>query len=248
MKFPTLKSTGAAVLAALLVAGCAAQAPAPVTPAPKKPATAARPAPAPTPAATPAPPPAPTPTATPQAKPAAPKPTPVPPAAKPAPVPPAAKPAETRVDAVAGRAGGSKMSAADARALVEHHNKARTVVGLKPLKWSTPVATHAQKWADKLAATSCKMEHSSDSDYGENLYKGTQGHFTAVDAARAWEAEKKDLDGALTRANLKEVGHYTQMVWRETARIGCGEATCNKNLLVVCNYDPPGNYLGRKPY
>jgi pathogenesis-related protein 1 len=216
----------AAALAALLAAGCASQAPAPVAPAPKKPAAAASP--------------------TSQAKPVPPKPAPAPaqpqPAAKPA-EPPLPKP-----EVVAGRAVGSKMSGADARALLDHHNKARIAAGLKPLKWSGPVATHAQKWADKLAATSCKMEHSSDSDYGENLYKGTQGYFTALDASKAWEAEKKDLDGPLTRSNLKAVGHYTQMVWRETARVGCGEATCNKNLIVVCNYDPPGNYLGRKPY
>jgi pathogenesis-related protein 1 len=170
---------------------------------------------------------------------------------KPAPPRPAARPAEPALpkpEVVAGRAVGSKMSGADARALLDHHNKARVAVGLKPLRWSSPVATHAQKWAEKLAATTCRMEHSSDSDYGENLYKGTQGHFTALDASRAWEAEKKDLDGPLTRSNLKAVGHYTQMVWRETARIGCGEATCDKNLIVVCNYDPPGNYLGRKPY
>ncbi|HWA13414.1 MAG TPA: CAP domain-containing protein [Burkholderiales bacterium] len=175
-----------------------------------------------------------------QPKPAAPKP--APPSARPA-EPPMPKP-----EVVAGRAVGSRMSGADARALLDHHNKARFAVGLKPLKWSAPVATHAQKWAEKLAATSCRMQHSSDSDYGENLYQGTQGVFTALDASRAWEAEKKDLDGPLTRANLKSVGHYTQMVWRETARVGCGEATCNKTLIVVCNYDPPGNYLGRKPY
>jgi pathogenesis-related protein 1 len=214
------KRAGATVaLAAVLAAGCATQAPAPVTPAPKKRAAATA--------------------VQPQAqpKPAAPK--------------PAAGPAEPplpRPEVVAGRAVGSKMSGADARALLDHHNRARAAVGLKPLRWAAPVAAHAQKWAEKLAATSCRMEHSSDSDYGENLYKGTQGVFTALDASRAWEAEKKDLDGPLTRANLKSVGHYTQMVWRETARVGCGEATCNKALLVVCNYDPPGNYLGRKPY
>lgn len=176
------------------------------------------------------------------------------PAAPPAPPPkPAAtKPAEPkaqpRPEAVAGRASGSKMSNADSKALVDHHNKARSAVGLKPLKWSGALASHAQKWADHLASTTCKMEHSTDSDFGENIYRGTEGYYTALDASKAWEAEKKDLDGPLTRANLKAVGHYTQMVWRETNRVGCGEANCSKNLIVVCNYDPPGNYLGRKPY
>jgi pathogenesis-related protein 1 len=206
----------------LLVAGCASQSPAPVTPAPAKPAS--------------------------QPKPAAPPPKPA--AAKPAPPPVPAKPAEPapKVEAPAGKAAGSKMSAADAKALVDHHNKARVAVGVKPLKWSATLAANAQKWADHLASTTCQMQHSSDGVYGENLYRGTAGHFSASDASKAWEAEKKDYDGPLTRSNLKAVGHYTQMVWRETTRIGCGEVTCAKNLLVVCNYDPPGNYLGRKGY
>jgi hypothetical protein len=30
--------------------------------------------------------------------------------------------------------------------------------------------------------------------------------------------------------------------------MGCGEAMCNKTLIVACNYDPPGNVIGRRPY
>ena len=41
---------------------------------------------------------------------------------------------------------------------------------------------------------------------------------------------------------------YTQMVWRDTTALGCGEAICDKTLIVACNYDPPGNYIGRRPY
>lgn len=223
-KTASMRAGGAWMIAAIFFLGaCATQAPAPVRPAPRKPAPAAPPT-------------------TPPPKPAATKPT----------TQPAAKPAEPKVqsgpEAAAGRASGSKMSNADSKALVDHHNKARGAVGLKPLKWSGTLATHAQKWADHLASTSCKMEHSTDGDFGENIYRGTEGYYTALDASKAWEAEKKDLDGPLTRSNLKAVGHYTQMVWRETTRLGCGEATCGKNLIVVCNYDPPGNYLGRKPY
>jgi len=38
------------------------------------------------------------------------------------------------------------------------------------------------------------------------------------------------------------------MVWRETTAFACGEALCRNTLIVACNYDPPGNVLGRKPY
>jgi hypothetical protein len=36
-------------------------------------------------------------------------------------------------------------------------------------------------------------------------------------------------------------------VARHTA-LGCGEAICDKTLIVACNYDPPGNYIGRRLY
>ena len=42
----------------------------------------------------------------------------------------------------------------------------------------------------------------------------------------------------------------------DTVRIGCGKATCQDNApwgsgaweIWVCNYDPPGNWVGEKPY
>jgi hypothetical protein len=39
------------------------------------------------------------------------------------------------------------------------------------------------------------------------------------------------------------VGHYTQVVWRDTTEVGCGLATANGNDILVCNYNPPGNFL-----
>lgn len=39
--------------------------------------------------------------------------------------------------------------------------------------------------------------------------------------------------------------HFTQVVWRQTKRLGCGAASTDKSgwIFVSCNYDPPGNYL-----
>jgi pathogenesis-related protein 1 len=204
---------------ALALAGCATQGPAPVSPAPKKPAPAAT---------------------LPPAKPA-----------PPATGQPSGKAAtlEPKPDQVPARLGATKMTGKDVQAVLTHHNKVRAAVNVGPVKWSPALAGYAQKWADHLAGGACRMEHRSDSQYGENLFQGTAGHFTGLDAAKNWESEKKSYKGTLLTASMiKPVGHYTQMVWRDTRMLGCGEATCNKMLIVVCNYDPPGNYLGRKPY
>lgn len=49
-------------------------------------------------------------------------------------------------------------------------------------------------------------------------------------------------------------GHFTQVVWASTQRIGCGIRSCPQGVnfngrtyrgsVFVCEYDPPGNYLG----
>jgi hypothetical protein len=47
-----------------------------------------------------------------------------------------------------------------------------------------------------------------------------------------------------------ETGHFTQMVWKNSKRIGCAwnTNTCKSNGMnfykLVCEYDPPGNIVG----
>ncbi|VDP07842.1 unnamed protein product [Schistosoma mattheei] len=39
------------------------------------------------------------------------------------------------------------------------------------------------------------------------------------------------------------------MVWAKTTDIGCGVASCPKNVLsIVCNYSPGGNWNNENPY
>lgn len=143
----------------------------------------------------------------------------------------------------------TRMKPADVRAVLAHHNTVRADVGVGPLRWDDGLAAYAQQWADHLAASGCRLRHRRADTYGENLYQGTAGHYTAIDAARAWASEQTLYGGgAITETNYRRIGHYTQMVWRDTAKVGCGEALCRGTLLVACNYDPPGNTLGRKPY
>lgn len=141
------------------------------------------------------------------------------------------------------------MKQEDRDAILDYHNLVRASVNVSPLQWDDRLAAFAQQWADQLAANGCRMQHRQPNAYGENLYQGTAGRYTAVDAAKGWETEKKRyLGGVLSKKNYARVGHYTQMTWRDSTKMGCGEAVCNGTLLVACNYDPPGNYLGRKPY
>lgn len=144
---------------------------------------------------------------------------------------------------------GSRMSGADAQALLAHHNRVRSEVGVPPLAWSAEVAAFAQDWTDQLARNGCGFAHRQNNRYGENLFMGTAGAFRAVDGSIGWANEKKDWPGGVvSSSNYAKAGHYTQMVWRATTVVGCGETVCNGQLLVACNYAPPGNLLGAAPY
>ncbi len=149
---------------------------------------------------------------------------------------------------------GSKLTPAEARKLLDLHNKVRADVGVGPLVWSAALAAYAQAWADHLAATDCRMKHRPQSGrwkqkYGENLFTGTAGYYDVADAVAAWESEKKYYHGeALNDSNWYDSGHYTQMVWKNTKRLGGAQVVCNGRIIIVCNYDPPGNWIGQKPY
>jgi uncharacterized protein YkwD len=149
---------------------------------------------------------------------------------------------------------GSNLTAQEVQQLMRLHNEARADVRVSPLAWSKKLAIYAQEWADNLASIDCYLRHRPRSgkwkqEYGENLFMGTSGYYGVADAVKSWESEKTYYHGEeLNSSNYHDSGHYTQIVWKNTGQIGCAKAECNGNLIVVCNYNPPGNVLGQKPY
>jgi pathogenesis-related protein 1 len=147
-----------------------------------------------------------------------------------------------------------RLTASETREVLTAHNHARAKVGTPPLVWSVKLASYAQQWANHLASTGCGMEHRPPSGkwkekYGENLFIGTAGYYGVADAVAAWENERSAYHGeAVNLSTFKSYGHYTQLVWRNTRSVGCAKAKCGGNVIIVCNYDPPGNVLGEKPY
>jgi uncharacterized protein YkwD len=149
---------------------------------------------------------------------------------------------------------GSNLSSKEVLQLIGLHNKARADVGVGPMVWSKKLAIYAQEWANNLAYIDCDLRHRPHSgkwkqEYGENLFIGTSGYYRVADAVKFWESEKIYYQGqTLDSSNYHDSGHYTQVVWKTTEEIGSAKAECNGNLIVVCNYNPPGNVLGQKPY
>lgn len=134
-----------------------------------------------------------------------------------------------------------------------HHNLARAYKLEIPLVWDSDLEQYARWWAGQRAAADCEPRHSFPEDdfkLGENIYWGSGSTWTPGDAVRAWVEEGRYYDYETNSCEDGKVcGHYTQVVWRNTRRIGCARVVCTDgDVFMTCNYDPPGNYIGERPY
>ncbi|XP_053324446.1 uncharacterized protein LOC128498250 [Spea bombifrons] len=110
----------------------------------------------------------------------------------------------------------------------------------------------------KLYAAKCIWEHNEERGYtGENLFLMSGSGLDVELGLSDWHRERDYYNFTTSTCQEEKMcGHYTQMVWAETERVGCGEHFCEKiegfdepNVyFLVCNYKPPGNFRGKRPY
>jgi hypothetical protein len=132
--------------------------------------------------------------------------------------------------------------------LLAAHNKYRAEVGAPPLQWSADLAASAKAWADHLASTGT-FEHGG-TDTGQNLWQGTSGFFSITQMVDGWGSEKQfykvgTFPNVSTTGHWEDVGHYTQMIWKNTTQVGGAISSGNGNDVLVCHYNPAGNVLGQ---
>lgn len=135
-----------------------------------------------------------------------------------------------------------------ASTMVSLHNAVRARVGVGPMTWSDELAGVAQEWANHLI-TNGQFVHSHNPNYGENLYEIQGAAATPNMVVKAWADEVSDYNyTANACVGSKMCGHYTQIVWADTSQVGCAMAKAGSREVWVCEYNPPGNYIGRRPY
>lgn len=134
--------------------------------------------------------------------------------------------------------------------ILEEHNKERRILGIEELIWDESIASYAQEWAYKLAKEDDRIYHRDSDDYGENIAFYSGSGFDPAYGVAIWNEEKEEYRySAIGQSGSKESMHYTQVIWENTSRLGCGCAIGKSgSYFFVCNYDPPGNYVGQHPY
>lgn len=135
------------------------------------------------------------------------------------------------------------------------HNRERAIMGTPPLDWDDDLADGAREWANHLSRTG-RFEHSPNTPgkhpQGENIWGGTKGAFGVEAMVGLWIAEKAHYRSGVFPANSKtgdvaDVGHYTQLIWRKTDKVGCAIGDAGNEEIMVCRYSGPGNIRGQHP-
>jgi uncharacterized protein YkwD len=144
----------------------------------------------------------------------------------------------------------------DAR-LLAAHNRERAAAGIAPLAWNRQLAADAAGWAEHLTELN-DLEHSPDDPddldpQGENLWLGTRAHYSPEDMVGMWIEEKSNFKPGIFPNNsrtgdLEDIGHYTQLMWRDTAQVGCAVKANEDYDILVCRYAAAGNVIGERPF
>lgn len=137
--------------------------------------------------------------------------------------------------------------------ILQQHNTYRSALQLPALSWSPQLAKDALAWAQHLASVD-KGQHDASvrGKEGENLWWGTADSFSYTDMVAMWGNEKTVFKyGVFPNVSTDRsamVGHYTQMVWKNTTSVGCALAGNGSTDYLVCRYSVPGNVVGQTPY
>lgn len=144
----------------------------------------------------------------------------------------------------------SDDSEAFGRGILKVHNEYRRKHNVPDLVLDTVLNAVAQSWAAELGKSD-KFGHNPSTKYGENIYclwtsdRTRNANPNPRDVVRSWYDEVRDFNFGYEPRGRVTTGHFTQLVWKASKRLGVGLAkTTTGKVVVVCNYDPSGNVAG----
>lgn len=140
--------------------------------------------------------------------------------------------------------------------MLDAHNGERVSLGLPLLDWDEALAADAARYADDMARSGL-FRHSPRAGRaipsGENLWMGSPRLFAYQAMVGSFLEEKRltriagKLPDMSSTGRWQDVGHYTQMIWRGTRKLGCALGEGANADYLVCRYFPAGNEFGKGP-
>ena len=132
------------------------------------------------------------------------------------------------------------------KAILNKHNNYRQLHQVGNLVRDSTLEAIAQKTADYMKQIdnfSFANDKYEGKPIGQNLF-WFWGSFTGESIADMWyESESKyNYDNP---GYNSAYGDFTQMVWKNTKKIGCGYACNGKECYGICTYYPAGNYMNQ---
>ncbi|CAE7598675.1 RBT4 [Symbiodinium pilosum] len=134
-----------------------------------------------------------------------------------------------------------------ARDFLTAHNIYRCMAGIDMLEWDSTAFQTARAYAH--TAPTERLAHSKPSErrskqgatFGENVAVGH--NLWPGQVVARWYDEIRNTQFGSFRPNRAGLGHYTQLVWRKTQKVGCSFG--QNRRVAVCHYDPAGNERGK---
>lgn len=131
---------------------------------------------------------------------------------------------------------------------------------MRQVYWDPELAAIAQRHADQ-----CRFAHDCSACRRVSRFGVGQNLYLMKQSLRAqphdWRRAVKDWYNEVRLFSRNQVqpfsfstsiGHYSQMIWADTDRVGCGATTYREGgwyvTLYTCNYGPSGNYIRGQMY
>ena len=136
--------------------------------------------------------------------------------------------------------------------MLRDHNDLRARYKVDALEWDSQLAEDARHYANELATTQ-RFRHAAyrpgETVEGENLWMGTRSAYSFREMTGSWIEEGANVRAGhfpdvTTTGSWHDVGHFTQMVWGQTQKVGCAMAANAEDEVLVCRYFPAGNVMG----
>ena len=124
---------------------------------------------------------------------------------------------------------------------IKKHNIYRACHNAEPLMPNCELMEISQEYAETMPEGHSKADFHGEW-MGENLYWVWGKLPTGEDAVDAWYSEIKDYDFNNHTSKGGQIGHFTQLIWKNSKELGVGYYCNTEKCCVVSNYYPGGNY------